>query len=145
MHSVLNVQEILIHILSFALGSIEYPSPGALKTVCAVAFTCRTLSAPALDVLWAHQHAMGPLMQCLPDDILDSFYIQKRGHWIKHFVSMSFLSFRTILTWGSSYRFLKDHQLHLTGSVLTSMLHELGGWIWVHILTHHWIITFGEL
>lgn len=40
-----------------------------LKTLCALARTCRALLKPALNVMWYRQHTLAHLFKCLPEDL----------------------------------------------------------------------------
>lgn len=65
-----NIFEFLNPFLSGPEGSHQ-PNPLRLQDLAAVAITCRTLSGPALDVLWDTQLCFGPLLLCLPPSIIE--------------------------------------------------------------------------
>ena len=66
MHPALYLPEITANIFEFLNPFLSEPTPNLrLRDILAVALTCRTLSHPALDVLWDTQLCLGPLFMCM--------------------------------------------------------------------------------
>ncbi|KAF8209650.1 hypothetical protein K438DRAFT_2012326 [Mycena galopus ATCC 62051] len=65
MHRCLLILEIVENIC----GNFRYISLG-LRSLAALARTCRSFQGPALDFLWAVQHEMWNLLRCMPLDLL---------------------------------------------------------------------------
>ncbi|KAF9233628.1 hypothetical protein BU15DRAFT_79926 [Melanogaster broomeanus] len=65
MHACLYIQEILLDIFAEVL-QLRYGYRG----VASLARTCRLFMEPALDVLWATQHSLVPLVMCFPSYFL---------------------------------------------------------------------------
>jgi hypothetical protein len=70
MHHSLNI----IEILEFICSQLD-PEPWASDAdsqrgaLAALARTCQTFHGPALDVLWANQLSLEPLIRCFPSDL----------------------------------------------------------------------------
>jgi hypothetical protein len=83
----LQVQEVLSHILSFAVAGSSRQQ--GLPTVSAMALTCRFFTAPALDIMWADQHSLAPLFRFIPACVWES--IEKQEN-VSELVSFFLLS-----------------------------------------------------
>jgi hypothetical protein len=64
----LSINEVFTQILSFAMSGMERCD--GQRTVAAVAATCHDFTEPALDVLWAEQSSLSPLIKRIPICVL---------------------------------------------------------------------------
>jgi hypothetical protein len=64
----LSINEVFTQILSFAMSGMEHCD--GQRTVAAVAVTCRDFKEPALDILWAEQSSLRPLIKQIPTCVL---------------------------------------------------------------------------
>jgi len=77
MHPALYLPEITANIFEFLNPFLSEPTPWAnlrLHDIVAVALTCRTLSHPALDVLWDTQLCLGPLFMSMSPAVVEVCY-----------------------------------------------------------------------
>jgi hypothetical protein len=71
-HRVLKIDEVLWRVLDFARAET-----GGVRTVSVMAFTSRSFAELALDVLWAEQDSLRPLIKCIPACIWESVRTSK--------------------------------------------------------------------
>lgn len=77
MHCCFLISEILCLVLEFIQQYDESPegkcrddrTPVGKRTLASLARTCRTFSAPALDLLWMRLDSLDPLIKVLPNRI----------------------------------------------------------------------------
>ncbi|KAH7888480.1 hypothetical protein F5I97DRAFT_703614 [Phlebopus sp. FC_14] len=86
MHPALTVEEIqraiFGHLDPWSTGPCHAKS---FKPLAAIAVSCRVLSDAALDILWRTQWSLGPLLLCLPAEIV---HVEQRGRWQANKVSL---------------------------------------------------------
>lgn len=72
MDETLHIPEIQNTIFShFDPGDLIGPAPLALKSLAALARTCKSFQRPALEALWRLQTDLVPALQLFPDDVWD--------------------------------------------------------------------------
>lgn len=76
-HRCLDIYEILEHIFRL-LSSRE--GGRHLRTLAALARTCKSFSEPALDLLWHSQTSLVPLISNLPPDAYSIEQLASRSH-----------------------------------------------------------------
>ncbi|OCH93731.1 hypothetical protein OBBRIDRAFT_265815 [Obba rivulosa] len=74
MHRCLQILDTYLAILRSLREDAEV---GGLAALAVLARTCRSLSEPALDVLWEEPHCFADLVRCLPDDTYMMYEIRQ--------------------------------------------------------------------
>ncbi|KAF7791367.1 hypothetical protein EIP86_002381 [Pleurotus ostreatoroseus] len=59
---------IVSHVKTYDARGVR-PDPTSLAALAALARTCRVVSSPALDQLWADLHSLLPILRCLPPEL----------------------------------------------------------------------------
>ncbi|KAF8837693.1 hypothetical protein BDN67DRAFT_972615 [Paxillus ammoniavirescens] len=96
MHPVFHIPELTLYIISLLAddrpagqhnASSRYPTNA--REIARLAQTCKTLSEPALDILWKIQHSLAPLVMCLPQD---AWYLTFSPPYCSCHISLAYLN-----------------------------------------------------
>ena len=69
MHDCLRVQDIIYDIIKIFAETRDR------RSIAAIARTCKSFHEPAMDALWRKLDGLGPLLECMPSDLICERYI----------------------------------------------------------------------
>lgn len=84
MHTCLQVEDIVHEIIKVFSDARDR------RSITTVARTCKAFHEPAMDALWRKLDGLGPLLECMPGDLLCEKYVP--ATWAEPFLDVQAVS-----------------------------------------------------